>query len=259
MIIYFSATGNCKYIAEKIAYETNDISISMQEIGKVIKLKDNENLGIITPTYFWRLPTYVEEVLNNIQINNASKAYIYCIATYGTTSGQTDYYIKKILKKKKLILSASYNIKTVDNWTVMFDLTNKDEINNILLSEKEQVENIVELIKNKETIFINKDKKPLFLCNGAKKYYDKARKTSHLHVDDNCINCGLCVKNCPMNAIEIKEKIPIWLKEDCTMCFGCLHNCPTFAIQYDDKTKKNGQYIHPPFKKFKEKIYEKNI
>ena len=53
---------------------------------------------------------------------------------------------------------------------------------------------------------------------------------------------------CPVNAIEMKNKRPVWVKEKCVMCLGCLHRCPKFAIEYGKNTTKHGQYTHPNVK-----------
>lgn len=73
------------------------------------------------------------------------------------------------------------------------------------------------------------------------------RKTKHLFVDtDACIGCGICEKKCPVHAIKMDNKTPVWKTDKCEMCLGCLHRCPKFAIQYDnDKTKQHGQYRNP--------------
>lgn len=53
------------------------------------------------------------------------------------------------------------------------------------------------------------------------------------------------VRKCPVNAIEIRDNKPVWMKDKCTMCLGCLHCCPKFAIQYGKNTKKHGRYKNP--------------
>lgn len=70
-------------------------------------------------------------------------------------------------------------------------------------------------------------------------------RTSHFTVEDTCVGCGLCARNCPVSAIEIREKKPVWVKDECVMCLRCLHHCPKFAIQYGKRTKQHGQYTHP--------------
>ncbi len=249
MILYFSATGNCQYVANKIAEKTEDRAISMTEVKEKIVLADGEMLGIVFPTYFWGLPSCVEDFIKQVQIENGENSHLYCVVTYGTTSGQADHFLDKLFKKKGLRLCASYNIKTVDNWTVLFSVNDKEEIVRTLAAEEEQLKEVLCSLKKRERVFITKDKKPLLACKGARSFYNRARKTGHLHVEESCISCGLCAKGCPVSAIEMQGGKPVWVKDKCAMCFGCLHRCPTFAIQYDDKTKKNGQYVRSKYQK----------
>ncbi|MBR2928757.1 MAG: EFR1 family ferrodoxin [Oscillospiraceae bacterium] len=76
-------------------------------------------------------------------------------------------------------------------------------------------------------------------------FYKRLSKTSHLHVEDSCVGCGLCAQNCPVGAIELKNGKPTWIQKNCVMCLSCLHRCQKFAIQYEDKTRNHGQYLHP--------------
>ncbi len=245
MIIYFSSTGNCKFAAEKIASATKDRAVSITEIEDGITLRDGEQLGIITPTYFWGLPTFVDDFLKKIKIENANKSYIFYTATYGTTPGRTDYFVNKHLKAKGLGLSASYKIKTVDNWTVWFDVSDKGKIEKLLKYEGIQLENVIQSIKEQRCVFFGKGSVGVLLCRMAKYFYNRSRRTKHLHVNGDCIGCRLCQDRCPTKSIRVYEDRPVWGDKQCTMCLGCLHSCPVFAIQYDNKTRKHGQYRHP--------------
>lgn len=249
MIIYFSATGNNKYLAQKIADNTGDDIISIIRCIKEnifeINIPENESLGIIVPTYFWGLPSIVDEFLSKVKININDNNYVYSIASYGTSTGYALGYISNYLKKQDISVSAEFEVKMTDTWTVMFDLTDKNKINQEQEYVETQLETIIPEILNKKS---TSQTKSLFNKIGsrfARKMYDNQRKCNNLHVLDNCISCSLCSRDCPVNAIEMVDGKPVWTKNRCVMCFRCLHRCPSFSIQYKDKTLNHGQYTNP--------------
>ena len=46
----------------------------------------------------------------------------------------------------------------------------------------------------------------------------------------NCNNCKICVNNCPVNAIKIKNNRPYWTFS-CESCMRCVNLCPRKSIQ----------------------------
>ena len=90
-----------KYTNEKIR------SIQLNQSNEYkIKLKTDENIWIIIPTYFWALPKLIEEYLNKIEIERENpNPYINVISTYGTTPGSSIKIFKYgniIIKSQKL-------------------------------------------------------------------------------------------------------------------------------------------------------------
>lgn len=86
MILYFSATGNSKYVAERIAKVTNEECVSILDVIKddkyYLSIKANETVGIVSPTYAWGCPSVIIDFLKNVSLTENKKCYMYYIATY---------------------------------------------------------------------------------------------------------------------------------------------------------------------------------
>lgn len=51
-----------------------------------------------------------------------------------------------------------------------------------------------------------------------------------------CKGCGVCVKFCPKNVLEIRDnKVVIARPEDCIKCGQCELRCPDFAIYLEEE------------------------
>ena len=149
MILYFSATGNSEYVAKRIAAKTGDITVSITDCYKKQSFSFNEQyktLGIVSPTYSWGLPVIVTEFLQKLNLSYKPD-YIFFIATYGTTPGQTGRFADNILAPKDLPLSAKFSVKMPDTWTPIFDLSNKEKIQRINKNAEFEIDHIIKQIK----------------------------------------------------------------------------------------------------------------
>lgn len=49
-------------------------------------------------------------------------------------------------------------------------------------------------------------------------------------ITDNCVNCGACEPDCPVEAITEKDDKRVIDQEKCISCGTCVASCPAEAI-----------------------------
>ncbi len=120
MICYFSATGNSKYVAQRISSAIGEDSVSIEGLDPST-LSGEKIFGLVTPVYYWTLPRIVSGFLEQVKLNDPE--YVFLVITYGTTTGACRANAAKILSKNGVKIDAAFDIRMPDTWTPMFDLS----------------------------------------------------------------------------------------------------------------------------------------
>ncbi len=247
MIYYFSATGNCKHVSERLAEAIEDESISIEKSDRQIYIPDNGMLGIVTPTNWWELPVLVREFLTESEFSVGKGAYVFLVATYGTSPGFCGEDSRRLLAAKGVHQDAAFSVKMPDTWTPMFDLSDSAVVAEQNRVAEQQIDQLIERVRIRETGDHTDNRKSILLKPITDRLLNSERRTKNFVLLDTCVGCGLCSKRCPVQAIEIVDGRATWTKERCALCLRCLHHCPKFAIQYGKKMKtlEHGQYRNP--------------
>ncbi len=242
MVYYFSGTGNSKHAAEIIAEKTNDTAVNIVDalrngIDSSIK---SEKTGIVFPVYFWGLPEIIKRFASNPDFQKSLGKYVYCVITCGASTGTADKMLENLIGRK---LDYSFSLKMPDNYVVMYDPCEKEKAKKYLRHADKEIEIICDDI-NKNATKNNSGNKGKILSIFISKLYNAFRNTKKFSADSKCISCGMCAKNCPDNAIEIKNGKPVWVKPKCQHCTACINCCPVNAIQYGKATEGRGRYSY---------------
>ncbi len=251
MILFFSATGNSQYCAEKIAMATGERLFSLNKAMKQrtteIDLGGDGRLVIVSPVYDMGMSWAVKEYLEAAAFINAPEnGYVCALFTCGKSCGIAVDEMREILQKKGLGLDAAYAVCMPDTYIPMFPLAPEEKRQEILVKAEQNLSNAISQIQRRASVFEMPPAMPKPMAKVIRRInIPKQKKTARFWVKDSCIGCGLCQRICPMNIIQLQEGKPVWTKDGCACCLGCIHRCPQQAIQYGKKTEGRGRYINP--------------
>lgn len=240
MILYFTGTGNSKYVAESLGVHCNDYVVNIMDV------KEKELNGVralVCPCYFGGIPSVVEAFLHTHVIHKQNN-YCFFVATYGGLVGDAPFFANKALYEGSGIkFDAYFGVRMVDNYTPLFSV--KDTFKNEKMFDKTlaDLDMIYPNIKNRVHVRHVRSQLRVLPWIFYRPSYNFTRKTKRFKVNEDCTHCGLCESICPNKAIQIQNQKPVWVKKDCTLCLACVHRCPTNAISFGN-SRVNGQYIN---------------
>lgn len=233
-ILYFSATGNSLWIAQKVKEKFG---------GAVVYIPKYEGDGsefdriiLVTPIYSFGLPTFVYDLLPRLDKTKE----IIIIQNYGGMVGGADYLAYTYAKQNGLAIQAVYVMKMPENFTLTFTVP-QFYLRRALKKSHSRVEKILRQIERKEYRVPKRKrcKEATYLKNKSNWHLIGERFASN----ESCTRCEKCISVCPVGNITLREG-KIAFGDRCIACLGCYHRCPNKAIAYQNKKKKY-RYVNP--------------
>ena len=118
-ICYFTASGNCLYVAWQIGGTLLSIPQLMKQ--EQIEIKD-EAVGVVCPVYAVEMPMMVKDFLAKAKIDTD---YFFFIYTYGMGYAAAFAHVKQACDESGLKLSYINAIQMVDNYLPGFEMQNQ--------------------------------------------------------------------------------------------------------------------------------------
>ena len=249
MVLYFSGTGNSKFVAERIANALNE---KVCDISEFIKKKETPVFTeggkyiFVAPSYMSAPAKAMVDFVEDSAFPTGIEAYfvVTCVASMGTTPK----IAKRLSKKKGFKYMGSAQIQMPQNYIVFFKTQESAENLKVIKDAVSHIDELATKIQNGEKI---KERwisllEHVFTVSIGNLYYKYFMGTKKFMVKDDCISCGKCARVCPFGNISIVEGKPVW-GDDCTHCMACINLCPKGAIEYGENTIGKPRYPGPFF------------
>ncbi len=228
-IVYFSPTGNTKYLANQLKNLVE--ATNVLELDKIFdsELKKNDHLILMYPIHGFNPPRTVTRFVKNLDKGLYNKVSLIAV-------GCNESWVNKAVSTKLRRLFNKKDIEIVVDEILAMPLTfvmkfPEDVAKETISNAKQRLLEVSSLIKN-ETKSKRKVKLSSFVIHRIGRLESPAARMFglELHAKKNCTSCGICWNNCPELNIKQNKKNKPKFGFSCSMCMRCIYNCPEKAI-----------------------------
>lgn len=235
---YFSGTGNTFLVVKQMCdvFTEKGINVNLYKIEKSNPRNINLDhiIGLAFPVACFTTYPLVWDFIKLFPKANGTKVFM--VDTLAGISFAVVGPLKRVLKNKGYLTIGAKEIKMPCNFLMVeSDNKNNKRIRKGLEKAKEYAIEIIEGRSEWSRVPILSDINYLFFAN--KFTWKTNQKLFKIEAQNaKCTRCGLCVKLCPVNNIDIIE-YPIH-KDKCQTCMRCISFCPSTAIYLNKKESK---------------------
>ena len=132
MVLYFTGTGNSRYLARRIA---EGLDMPLYDLNTCIKAGDTapvqtgQDVVLVTPTYAWRIPRVVSQWLGKTALTGAER--IWFVMDCGSEIGNAAKYNRQLAAQKHLRYMGTAQIIMPENYIAMFNAPQAEQARRI--------------------------------------------------------------------------------------------------------------------------------
>ena len=245
LMLYFSGTGNSKYIAESFSQKIGASCHSIEEEINFTKLIDeHDTIAFCYPIYGSCVPRIMREfVSQHLEKIQYKKLIVFC--TQLMFSGDGARAFNDLLPRGygEVIYAEHFNMpNNICNFPI-FSVKNGDATTKYLHKAEKKMESVCKHLREgviKKRGF-NSFSKLVGKSQSAFWPEMEEKNKSSVKTDEDCNSCGACVKICPSKNLQLDEK-GIVQNNNCIICYRCVNACPQKAITVMGLKKPKTQY-----------------
>ena len=241
-LIYFSATGNTKKIADTIGncLENQDISVTKIDITSHESRKEQTSLSKYDavifgfPIYSLRAPRVCRQWLETLDGEGKKCSVFFTFGGFGKDPAH--YYMKELLEKRNFTLVSTAEFLGVHTfnrcgWQAAEGRPNESDFN---VAEEFAYKTLKRFTGEDPNTICDFDKPayPSEQLDMAEKFRFKLITQLPSRESRSCSMCMLCEKLCPTNAMDAEKGIAD--PTSCIACFRCIANCPDRVLHTND-------------------------
>ena len=246
MILYFTGTGNSRFLAKQVAQRLEDEAVDCGALirqGRHPEFSSQTPYVFVCPTYAWRMPRVFTDWIRSCRFSGDRRAYY--LLSCGAGVGAAERYARALSEAMGFTHMGMARIKMPENYVAVFSAPPAHRVPGILLRAKAQAAAAAERIRARQPL----ERLPVTplgrLCSGViNDGFYRTVGAEKFYATDACVGCGTCVEACMLNNITLREGRPVW-GGSCTHCMACICRCPAGAIEYGSHSKGKRRYVCP--------------
>ena len=231
-ILYFTATGNCLYVARELS-DANTELLSIPQLMKQQRFDiEADEIGIVYPIYGHMPPNMVRRFIQKARLK---ADYKFAVLTYGARKCNAVEIWDDISHRAGHAFDYINTLIMVDNWLPNFDMNEQMKIDKHIPEHLQQIAADLAAQKHWHEPVSEEERQMHagFMAyaglNPEKGFLMDSKK--YFTVTDACIGCGICASVCPRGNYELTSQ-GVKMQGDCEFCLSCIHNCPQKAIRF---------------------------
>ena len=235
-LYWFSGSGNTFGVASAFAQRLRQLEWMVElrplEHSDPQMIDPEAVLGLAFPTHFFSIPEIVRSFVRSLPCAHGTSAMM--LGTHGAASGGVVGSMKQRLTAKGFRCTSARIFSMPDSFYPLFsDAVNRRQIERGLHQAECYAEEFAAGTTHWSRWVVLSD-----LCGAFFGGFFAARKWmpcyySTVHAQNKlCNRCGVCVRCCPVNALERNGDLPPRPKKNCTNCLRCVAVCPADAMRH---------------------------